>query len=474
MPGVTRLTSEVTERLNLDLEAAFTAGRAVGAYAAVAIDGEIAWELPYGFADLESGKKFTGTTGFRIGSLTKTFTATAIFRLREAGLIDLDNPVSGTIPELAQADALAASLDEITIRRVLSHTAGLAPAVPVDRPYLTEFRSPHRDEALASLPNTALARDPGSGFKYSNYGFALLGEVIRRVSGVECERYIVDEICEPLDMRSTRFDPGGIDVASGYTRLHSTGNVTKVGVLDFGFEAPAGALYSTPEDLAKWAGFHLSDEDHPVLSAGSRHEMRELQDRSPDGQGGVAMNWMVEKIGDATMFRHGGGVPGYLTDFGVLPELGVGVIWLTNTWQFAGAPGRMIAEIVAGVVDEREVEPDASDQQPAHGAVRLASEPPAELAALTGIYLFDHESIVWCEWHDDALTLRLSDGEDRPGGRVKLEPQPKPDEFTMLGGPFTGDALSFERDSAGEVIGARWGAFLVRRLGPLSTWGPQD
>ena len=180
-------------------------GHAVGGYAAVAESDDLIWQLPFGFTDLEARKPPNENSAFRIASVTKTFTSAAIFQLRDAGKLSIEDPVTSHIPELADSQDVRKRDTEITIRRLLSHTAGINTHTPVGRPYFSDGEAPAREEVFSKIEQTRSAVEPGTKFKYSNFGFGLLGEIVRRISGQPADEYIVENICEPLGMASTVF-----------------------------------------------------------------------------------------------------------------------------------------------------------------------------------------------------------------------------------------------------------------------------
>lgn len=458
---------EVLKRETLTMAAK---NRAVGGFAGVVSDGKLTWQQTFGFADLETKRVPEDNSAFRIASVTKTFTSVAIFQLRDAGKLSIEDSVTEHIPELAKSPDVRAHDAEITIRRLLSHTAGINTHTPVGRPYFSDNLVPALDEVLDKLELTRTAVEPGTKFKYSNFGFGLLGEIVRRVSGQPAEDYIVEKICEPLGMDSTLFKLTPEIEANafiGYQRLDYTSDVRKVDHVELRFEDPAGGLYSTPHDLAIWAGFHLSKEENPVLSLASRAEMREPQDVPAEGREAVCMNWMMNKVEDTAIFSHGGGLPGYATTFCIVPDLGVGAFSLVNTWKFQDSIGKRLAEVMikGGSSTETSDESGESGEIQDMPEVRLAEDPPDSARDFTGIYLFDTDVIMWVEWWNGGLSARVN--EQGRSLRARLTPTEAADRLVIEEGPFEGDEIVMERDENGEVSGCTWGGFRLIKMHSL-------
>lgn len=418
------------------------------------------WEYPYGVADLTKSTPFDANTVFRIASITKTFTATAIFMLRDAGKLDLDDAITKFIPEIAQSASIQEAEKEITLRHLLSHRSGLGGAIPIERPYYTEHKSPDRDESLASLGNTSPISEPGVMVRYSNFGFALLGEVIRRVTATECATYIVEKICKPLGLESTQFvltDELRGRMSSGYERTDITSDVVPAKEVEIKFDGPAGGMYSTATDLAKWAGFHLSGEENPVLQLVSRQEMRQPQYLTPNWTNGACMNWFARKVGEVMSFGHGGSLPGYRSEFSLVPAHGYGVITFVNTAPPAPDVATRLIELVSGGISEQEKQ---TDSQP----VRLATKPPEEMSKYLGLYLLDEGVTMWMEWWNNTLTARVETSPHGPASRVKLDATDEPGVFTADSPPLNRDRVVFQESDSGEVTGFIFEAALARKL----------
>lgn len=298
-------------------------GLAIG----IVYDGELLWGKSYGYAELEAKTPVTLDTRFRIASITKTFTATAIMQLRDAGKLSLDDPASTYLDwfNLRYEDA-----PEITIRNLLSHTSGL----PRDShgAMWTDCDAPEWDEFVEATKQREATRAPYDKFAYSNLGYSLLGGIIEVISGQTWADYLQENILDPLGMSETYPRPDSHDpqLAKGYSRFDNEyTNETMPFFLMNGFEASAN-FSSSVNDLVKYSKFHLSKGKTPILSGHSLRDMHRIHWLYESWQGGYGLGLGVYKIKDWVISGHTGGYPGYLTSFSVCREHNVGVIVLTN------------------------------------------------------------------------------------------------------------------------------------------------
>jgi CubicO group peptidase (beta-lactamase class C family) len=244
------------EHWQVRLDALQSHGRLPSIVGGVLRDGELAWTGAAGDVPGDPDAR-----QYRIGSITKTFVAAAVLRLRDAGLLTLDDPIGRFVPETGYASS--------TIRSLLSHTSGMQsePAGPWWE------RSPGGDFATLAVRNdgSAAVAGPGDFFHYSNLGFALLGEAVARTAGSTWWDVVATEILGPLGMTRTTFHPEPPH-AQGYSVDHFAGTLTHEPHQDTGAMAPAGQVWSTVTDLARWAD--LLATGHPdVLARETLDEM---------------------------------------------------------------------------------------------------------------------------------------------------------------------------------------------------------
>ena len=224
--------------------------------AAVVRDGRLTWSGAVGSADYDPETPATPDTQYRIGSITKTFTATAIMQLRAEGKLDLDDRLEQHLAGVAAGSP--------TIRRLLCHLSGLQREVGE---MFVSGHSPTEDELVSR--SLELVLPPGAQHHYSNLAFALLGQVVARTSGQPYTDYVDERIIGPLGLERTTWAPHA-PKAQGYLVDEYAGTVWQEPETDLAAASPAGQLWSTVEDLCRWATF---------LAAGARRRARRAQHR---------------------------------------------------------------------------------------------------------------------------------------------------------------------------------------------------
>ncbi|GAC1475338.1 MAG: serine hydrolase domain-containing protein [Isosphaeraceae bacterium] len=298
----------------------------------VARDGKVLARRGYGMANLELEVPNTPETRFRLGSLTKQFTATALMILRERGKVDVHEKVKTYLPESPRA------WDEVTLHHLLTHTSGI-PSYTSLPDYLTRMREPTTpDQLLARFKDRPLEFPPGSKYQYSNSGYAVLGKVIEAVSGRGYADFLHEAIFEPLNMKNTGYDrspPILKHRASGYTRsLLATINAD---YLDMSIPYAAGGLYSTVDDLLLWDRALDSEK----LVSRKTLEMMFTPFKENYGYG-----WLITREFGRAMLSHQGGINGFVTDIRRFPDEKLCVIVMSN---FEVAPVESIAHDLSAI-----------------------------------------------------------------------------------------------------------------------------
>ena len=287
------------------------------------------------------GHEPDGDTQYRIGSLTKTFVAVLVMRLRDEGRLDLGDPL-GKYLDISQVVSL-------TIAQLLSHTAGLASEA--DGPWWERHPGRLRPE-LASILGDQPGRHPAGLFHYSNPGYALLGALIGELRGQPWHEVLRQEILEPLGMPRTTVQPQSPH-ARGFA-VHPWADVMQLEPAEqTGLMAPAGELWSTAEDLCRFAAF-LLDGDDRVLAAETLAEMR--TPAVPPGDdtwaGGYGLGLQLFRRDGRLFFGRGGSMPGFLAALCVSAADGVGGIALANATS--GPDIGVIASDLARIVADNE------------------------------------------------------------------------------------------------------------------------
>ncbi|MBY0506374.1 MAG: beta-lactamase family protein [Bryobacteraceae bacterium] len=320
----------------------------------VIIDGELVLAKAYGVRDVKSQDAALPTTAFRIASMTKSFTAAAILKLRDEGKLSLEDPIEKYLPEFKNYGYPTTDSAPIRVRQLLSHGAGF----PEDNPWgdrqLAIPDATLKEWVKAGIP---FSTTPDTAFEYSNYGFALAGQVIQVASGIPYREYIESRLLKPLGMTASSLEPSAIPAAvraNGYGRRDD--GFFEIPSLAHGSFGAMGGLVTTVPDLAKWVAFQLSafpardgEEAGPVRRSSLR-EMQRLQrqssftvDRARAVTSGYGYGLGVSTdCRFAHLIGHGGGLPGFGSYMMWLPEYGVGMVAMTNlTYQ---GPARVLSD----------------------------------------------------------------------------------------------------------------------------------
>lgn len=291
-------------------------------------DGQLMWGKGYGLANIEQNTPVTLDTRFRIASITKTFTATAILQLRDAGKLRLDDPVSDYLRWFTlRYDGAPA----ITIRHLLTHTSGLPRDATI--PHWTDNQFQSWEEVIATTQQRKPTMPPLQDYSYSNLGYTLLGGVVEAASGMPWSAYIQGNILDQLDMRDTIVTPKGNepDLATGYLVPDDQHQRKAAPFVSTGGFSASASMASSVNDLVKYARFHLRTGENQLLSAHTLREMHQIGWLSSDWKSGYGLGVGLGRIEDWTVSGHGGGYKGYLTQFMVCREHNFGVIVLTNS-----------------------------------------------------------------------------------------------------------------------------------------------
>jgi D-alanyl-D-alanine carboxypeptidase len=283
-------------------------------------DSKVAFAQAFGKADLASNRNAEAGTRYAVGSISKQFTVAALLKLQEQGKLSLDDKVAKFFPDLTRAD-------QISIRQLLSHTAGYEDYAPQDY-LIPEWTRPTTSAAiLNNWAKKPLNFDPGTRWQYSNTGYVLAGSIIEKVSGKALVEFLRETILDPLGMPSAGDcnDRGPAD-ATAYTRF-ALGPPRPVEREARGWYDGAGELCMTAPDLAKW---DIAFLEHKLLSAASyeqfTHEVRLANGDSTH----YALGLSVGDYHGMPMLSHGGEVSGFLALDEKFPTRGGAIVVLSN------------------------------------------------------------------------------------------------------------------------------------------------
>lgn len=359
------------ERWQACLDVLQSQGRLPSVVGGVLRGGELAWT---GAAGEVRGEE-PADLQYRIGSITKTLVAVAVLRLRDEGRLTLDDEVGRFVPETGYRSA--------TVRSLLAHTSGMQ-SEPVGSWW---ERSPGVDVAtlLAANDGSGAVSASGEHFHYSNLGFALLGETVARLRGASWWEVVRSEVLAPLGMDRTTYDAQA-PAAQGHSVDHFTGTLTREPHQDTGAMAPAGQVWSTVADLARWAAF-LTAGDADVLPLATIREAGQPAPPAVDyGLGLRLVPWH-----DRHLVGHTGSMPGFLASCFGDPRTGDGSVVLANGTTGLDADAVPLLLLGDGPVEAREP------------WVPTTWVPP-EIAGVPGLWFWGNTAVE-LRWHNATLEL---------------------------------------------------------------------
>ncbi|HTY73918.1 MAG TPA: serine hydrolase domain-containing protein [Actinomycetes bacterium] len=319
--------------------------RIPGVQAAVRHDGELVHSSAHGHADVENDVPLTPEHLFRVASHSKTFTATAVLQLVEAGALRLDDPVSRHL------DWLEPPVGDVTIREMLSHSGGVirdgedADHWQLMRPF------PDRETLHEIASTRAAIRPRNERFKYSNITYSLLGEVIEAVTGRSYHDYVSTEIVARLGLSRTgpELDPARSgEYVTGYGTLATGPQRRPIDPVDTRAMAAATGFYSTAEDLCRYLEAHCPGDERLVSDASKRllqHAWWQVEGLPTSWYG---LGFGVDQVGERRMVGHGGGFPGQITRSLLDPDDRLAVSVLTSA---VDGPAEELAFGVVKLID---------------------------------------------------------------------------------------------------------------------------
>ncbi|MGZ5328984.1 MAG: serine hydrolase domain-containing protein [Actinomycetota bacterium] len=437
--------------------------RLPGAAVGIVHGDALAWSAGVGFADIAARRVPDTSTLYRIASITKTFTGTAIMQLRDEGLLHLDDPAVVHLPELAAVASPFGAIDTVTIRRMLSHESGLQTDPPGTDWLVPEYEG-SAERNLARTGEIATTIPPSTQQKYSNLAYQLLGEVVARRSGVPYPEYIRTRILEPLGMSGSVFEPlpGALSerCATGYAarflsdelHLASTPPPSRA----------EGGLWSSVEDLARWLSLQFREdggarEGAQILAGETLKEMHRARYLGDDAwTEAFGISWYATRKGDVVWVQHAGGLHGFISNICFDPKAKVAAIVLLNGIGDASALSMALGSIARDAV--REAPPP----------IESAAPMPPAYRDLLGLYVDEEQAMIArVEWRDGALQIVDPDEES---WRPTLSPTEDPDVFVVAPGVReSGERVTFIRRADGRVSSMFLAVATMARFGPVGS-----
>jgi CubicO group peptidase (beta-lactamase class C family) len=377
-------------------------------------------ELAIGIADGGAGQDATPDTQYRIGSITKTFTAAAVMALVDEGKVGLDDLLGRYVPDAGDRP--------LTIRRLLSHASGLQ-REPVGRVWET-FRFPSMEELLATLDQTEQVLGPGAYFHYSNLAYALLGQVVAEASGTAFEQFVADRLLGPVELDRTGFDRAEPAAVGYYVDPHSGVLRPEAELRRIDGVSAAGDLWSTTGDLCRW-GAWLRDRE-------SMHAVQIMADPTS-----WLLAWglglILYRRSDRIFYGHDGAMPGHLASLVCSRDEDVQACVLTNSSTGSAAVMELALKLAETAIEQSPRVPELW---------RGHEPPPPEIEELLGIWWSEGDQIV-LSWRDGHLEAR------NPTSPARVKPSvfaaEADDLYRVVSGRERGERLEVVRDESGAV-----------------------
>lgn len=424
---------------------------APGVAVIVVDDGEVVYASGQGLADIQAKRAITPTTVFRLGSITKQFTAAIILQLADEGELSLTDPVSKFLPDYPKPGA------DATIVQLLNHTSGIKSYTGIPGWMASEEKTARpltTQQLIAEFKDHPADFEVGTEHRYNNSGYVLLGAIIEKVTGKPWYVAVEERIAEPLGLTTIRYaelEPRTLAMAVGYTERD--GQVVPAQKVHMSIPHAAGALIGSVQDLAKWSeALHKGK----VVSA-ARYEQMIAPTTLPDGKVenygfGVAQGTLRGR----ELIRHGGGIFGFSTSAAYIPNEDLFVAVFANSDEIGVGPGLTLTKLTAMAVGEPFPE------------FRKAAVPQIEIEPLLGLYEFEGGNRRFFT-RDGKLFTRLRGARD-------MEVFPAGDNRFFYGS----DTLSWfevNRDPAGKLVmsmyqGGSETALTSVRTGPVPTDPP--
>jgi CubicO group peptidase (beta-lactamase class C family) len=300
-----------------------------GAAVLIARDGQIVYERGYGYADIGHAAKITPKTVFRIGSVSKQFTAAAILKLQEDGRLSAQDKLSKFLPDFPRGD-------EVTLHHLLTHTSGIHSYTSDPNFMKTVQTEISPEELIDSFKDDKFDFEPGEGQSYCNSGYFLLGHIVAKVSGKSFDQYLKEVFFEPLGMENTGIHRWNLVLdheATGYA--FRGGKIEKATNWDMSWAGGAGALYSTVGDLYRWNeglfnGKILSEASLEAAFTPATLNNGDVAKGAGGGNKGYGYGWGIGDYRGLSLIGHSGGLHGFSSYLMRLPDQKLTVTVLAN------------------------------------------------------------------------------------------------------------------------------------------------
>lgn len=327
-----------------------------GVSIALVDDQKIVWQQTYNRNDSQTKAALSSNTVFRVGSVSKLFTDIAIMQLVERGELDLDAPVTRYLPDFQPRNPFNKA---VTLRQLMSHRAGLVREPPVGNYF--DDTAPTLADTVKSLNQTALVYVPETRVKYSNAGIATVGYVLEKTEKVPFAKYLKQALLDPLGMRNSSFEPTPetdkhLAMAEMWTVFGKTFDAPR---FQLGM-APAGSMYTTTGDLARFLSAMFSAEANAPNAVLKRDTLERMwtPQFAPAGQkNGVGIGFFVSDLDGHRKVEHGGAIYGFSTELSALPDDRLGAVVITTKDFSNGVTTRIADAALKAMLAAREGKP---------------------------------------------------------------------------------------------------------------------
>ncbi len=449
------LNATTIEKIERVIDEVCVEQRPVGVAVGIVHCDDLVWSKGFGYSDIESQRPVDDRTMFGIGSITKTFTAAAIFQLRDNGKLSIDDIVIDHLEEFRNVRPLKGKPESITLRQLMCHHSGLSGEAAGNHWETRDF--PTTEAILATLSQVGILIEPETARKYSNLAFALLGEIVTRASGRPYTEYVTEEVLRPLGMESSTFDPGDkhqAHIAQGYGSRKYEDRPEAVDAMKANGYTPAGGLYSTVPDLAKWVSLQFnSGASDALLKPRTLREMQRPQYLTSDWSTAECLPWMATKHESGVHLSHGGSTFGFLSNVLFSVERQFGLIVLANSHGHGAV--YQISRQVMDVLSETKTPVVAAAKAKAPTAT------PTEWKSFLGTYEGIMGMVLGIQFRDGSLQLEAGKFFGPP---IELDPTADPDVFVLSAGRMDGEELRFRRSADGSVTGLNMGGLPAAKM----------
>lgn len=407
-----------------------------GLSAAIVHDQEVVWSKGFGYSNREEQKEAQPDTIYRVASISKLFTATAVMHARDSGKLDIHDPIRAYLPWFNVKDEQGL----ISVVNLITHTSGLPREAA--GPYWTDNAFPSVEALKEGLVNQKHTLHPWRKWKYSNLAVSLAGLVVEEATGVEYSKYVKENILDPLEMYDSYMETVPEDhpkLAKGYGRRLPDGSRALSPFTECNGVTPAANLATTVMDLAKFAKLQFrEDDENGVLKGETLREMHRIHWLDPKWTMGWGLGFSITRIDGKTYHGHGGAVKGYRTNLRINLEDKNAVIVFTNSDD--GEPVTYVDKVFPWVAYHIPKKPEP--MKPI----------PTEWHGYTGKYRSDWRDSEVIEY-EGGLILISPSLPDPMFDPTKLE-HIKDNRFKMISSGYGahGEEAVFETDDSGSVV----------------------